>query len=101
VELPVEPPEYNAAHLHNPPPPYPPIAKRLKIEGTVLVRVLVSPAGLPQQIELAHTSGASVLDEAALKAVRNWAFLPARKGTEPIAAWVEIPIDFHLIKQGG
>jgi protein TonB len=100
VELPVVPPEYNAAHLRNPPPPYPPIAKRLRLEGTVRVRVLVSPAGLPQQIELARTSGVSVLDEAALKAVRNWAFIPARRGTEPIAAWVEIPINFHLKQDG-
>ena len=97
-EQPVEPPEYNAAHLHNPPPPYPPMAKRLKIEGTVLVKVLVSPAGLPQQIELARSSGSSILDDAALKGVKNWAFIPARKGTEAIAAWVEIPIHFHLLQ---
>lgn len=100
VDTPVEPPEYNADHLRNPTPPYPPIAKRLKLEGTVLVRVLVSPAGLPRKIELAHTSGVPVLDEAALRAVEKWAFLPARKGTEPIEAWVEIPINFHLKKNG-
>jgi protein TonB len=100
VEVPIVLPLYNADHLRNPPPPYPAIAKRLKIEGTVLVRVLVSPAGLPKKIELAHTSGAPVLDEAALKAVRNWAFVPARRGVEPVEAWVEIPINFHLRKNG-
>jgi protein TonB len=100
VEVAIVLPEYRADHLRNPAPPYPAIAKRLRIEGTVLVRVLVSPAGLPKKIELAHTSGAPVLDEAALKAVRDWAFVPARRGVEPVEAWVEIPINFHLRKNG-
>jgi protein TonB len=100
VEVAIVLPEYRADHLRNPPPPYPAIAKRLRIQGTVLVRVLVSPAGLPKKIELAHTSGAPVLDEAALKAVRDWAFVPARRGVEPVEAWVEIPINFHLRKNG-
>jgi protein TonB len=100
VEVPIVLPEYRADHLRNPPPAYPAIAKRLRIEGTVLVRVLVSPAGLPKKIELAHTSGSPVLDEAALKAVRDWAFVPARRGVEPVEAWVEIPINFHLRKNG-
>lgn len=100
VEVAIVLPEYRADHLRNPAPPYPAIAKRLRIEGTVLVRVLVSPGGLPKKIELAHTSGAPVLDEAALKAVRSWAFVPARRGVEPVEAWVEIPINFHLRKNG-
>lgn len=100
VEVAIVLPEYRADHLRNPAPPYPAIAKRLRIEGTVLVRVLVSPAGLPKKIELAHTSGSPVLDEAALKAVRDWAFVPARRGVEPVEAWVEIPINFHLRKNG-
>ncbi len=100
VEVAIILPEYRADHLRNPAPPYPAIAKRLRIEGTVLVRVLVSPAGLPKKIELAHTSGSPVLDESALKAVRGWAFVPARRGVEPVEAWVEIPINFHLRKNG-
>ena len=100
VEVPITLPEYNANHLRNPPPEYPAIAKRLHLEGTVLVRVLVSPAGLPKKIELARTSGTPVLDDAALKAVKNWAFVPARKGVEPVEAWVEVPINFHLRKNG-
>jgi protein TonB len=100
VEIPIVLPEYNADHLRNPAPAYPAIAQRLHIEGTVLVRVLVSPAGLPKKIELAHTSGTPVLDDAALKAVKNWAFVPARRGVEPVEAWVEVPINFHLKKNG-
>ncbi len=96
VDLPIEPPRYGADYLNNPVPPYPAMAKRLRIEGTVVIRVLVSPSGLPQEVELAHTSGSVLLDEAAMKAVQRWTFIPARQGNKPIAAMVEIPIHFHL-----
>jgi hypothetical protein len=32
----------------------------------------------------------------ALTAVRNWRFLPARRGTEAIADWVDVPVRFRL-----
>lgn len=91
-------PEYHAGYLHNMAPSYPLIAKRMKIEGTVRVRVLISPSGFPQQLELEHSSGFVVLDEAAMKAVRGWSFIPARKGMEAVSSWVEIPINFKLQK---
>jgi protein TonB len=93
---PIEPPIYEAAYLNNPKPPYPPIAKRLHIQGTVLVRALVNPAGSPENVELARSSGSEVLDEAALKAVMGWKFVPARQGDQTVTATVEIPIHFHL-----
>jgi len=37
-----------------------------------------------------------VLDQAALKAVKNWRFVPARRGSEAMVAWVEIPVVFKL-----
>jgi protein TonB len=95
-EPPITPPLYNADYLNNPVPPYPMQAKRSGIEGVVVVRVLVSPSGLPEKVELYRTSGYTMLDEAALKAVKTWTFIPARQGNEPIAAAVDIPIRFHL-----
>jgi protein TonB len=98
VEEPIVLPKYRADHLRNPKPKYPAIAQRLRIEGTVLVQVLVSPAGLPLKVKIVRSSGTPVLDEAALEAVRNWAFVPARRGAEPVESWVEIPIPFTLHK---
>jgi protein TonB len=95
-ELPTTPPLYTADYLNNPIPPYPIQAKRAGIEGIVLVRVLVSPSGLPQKVEVCRTSGYTVLDEAALKAVKNWTFIPARQGKEPITSSAEVPIRFQL-----
>ena len=96
VEVPIVPPNHKAAHLHNPAPQYPAIAKRLRIQGTVMVRVLVNPAGLPLKVELARSSGSPVLDDAALKVVHNWSFVPARRGAEPIEMVLEFPINFRL-----
>jgi protein TonB len=89
-------PKYNAAYLNNRPPSYPQIARRMNIEGTVLLRVLISRAGLPEQVDLEQSSGSSALDNAAIQTVWSWSFIPARKGTEAIAAWVIIPVNFNL-----
>ncbi|MFI5304674.1 MAG: energy transducer TonB [Nitrospiria bacterium] len=99
VEAPIVLPEYEAAYLRNIPPVYPPIAKRMRIEGSVRLRVFVSSAGLPKEIEIVQSSGSTILDDAAVKAVQNWSFVPAKKGTDPVAAWVEIPIKFSLINK--
>jgi protein TonB len=62
----------------------------------VILRVLVSEAGLPQAVEVRDSSHHPRLDQAALEAVRRWRFLPARKGPEPFAAWVLVPLTFSL-----
>ncbi len=90
-------PVYDAEYLHNPKPVYPPVARRMKLEGTVIVHVLVNPAGKPEIVRLGKSSGAAVLDQAALSAVQNWSFIPARQGSKPVSAWVDIPIHFHLV----
>jgi len=94
--LPVIAPIYDADYLSNPVPPYPPAAKRLKLQGTVIVRVLVNPDGKPESANLQKSSGASMLDEAAMNAVKHWSFVPARQGDTPIPAWVDVPILFRL-----
>ena len=92
----IEPPHFNVAYLNNPRPAYPPIARKLGVEGVVLLRVDVSAKGTPEKIVIAQTSGASSLDEAAMKAVQGWTFVPARRGDTPVAHPVEVPIRFQL-----
>jgi protein TonB len=92
----VEPPHFNVAYLNNPRPAYPPIARKLGLEGMVVLRVQVSAGGAPAQVVVAQTSGAPLLDEAALKAVQGWTFVPARRGDTPVAHEVEVPIRFQL-----
>jgi periplasmic protein TonB len=92
----VVPPVYEADYLSNPPPPYPRLSRRLREEGEVELRVRVSPAGQPVAVELARSSGSGRLDEAALQAVRDWRFEPARRGGQAVEAWVRVPILFKL-----
>ena len=90
------PPAFNAAYLRNPPPRYPPAARRNGDEGQVMLKVLVSAEGAPVRVELDQSSGSSLLDGAALEAVRGWRFVPARRGVQNVDGWVRVPLVFRL-----
>lgn len=90
------PPRYNAAYLHNPPPVYPLSARRRGIEGTVLVGAEVGENGESLRVELRKGSGYPILDQVAVEAVKQWRFVPAKRGSQAVVAWVEVPISFKL-----
>lgn len=90
------PPTSTAAYLRNPKPAYPPMAQRRGMQGVVLLMVEVSAKGYPTAVTVKKSSGYRLLDKAALKAVRAWRFAPAKRGSLPIAASVEVPIRFTL-----
>jgi periplasmic protein TonB len=83
-------------YLYNPPPEYPRHARRLGLEGEVLIRTRVLPNGDADEVVLERSSGYALLDQAAIEAVRTWRFRPARRGDEQIVSWVEIPVRFRL-----
>jgi periplasmic protein TonB len=85
-----------ANYSKNPRPPYPHLAQREEWEGTVTLRVQVLPSGRPGVAQVQKSAGHSVLDEAALDAVKGWSFVPATQGGRPVAGWVTVPIAFQL-----
>jgi protein TonB len=87
---------FDADYLHNPKPVYPHASRRLGEQGKVLLRVYVSAAGLAEKVEVKLGSGFARLDQAAEEAVGRWRFVPARRGEQAIAAWVQVPITFQL-----
>lgn len=93
---PLIPPIYNADYLDNPPPQYPATSRRLGERGRVTLRVRVSANGRAERIEIRTSSGFERLDQAAQAAVAGWRFVPARRGEEPTAAWVLIPVSFVM-----
>ena len=93
---PVEAPKFNAAYLSNPAPVYPRRSRMLEEEGIVKLRVHVSAAGKALSVQLFKSSGFSRLDDAALTAVRNWRFVPAKQGNQSIEGWVIVPVSFKL-----
>jgi TonB family protein len=90
-------PVFDAAYLNNPAPYYPQAAKRKGIQGKVMLNVIVKADGTPATVQVYHSSGFSALDEAALEAVRQWKFVPARRGGEFVQASVVVPVDFKMI----
>ena len=92
----VTPPIANAGYLHNPAPDYPESAIERGLEGTVLLRVTVNPEGKATGVQIYQSSGTSALDDAALRTVRHWSFVPAKRGTEAVSGQVIVPVDFSL-----
>lgn len=87
---------FDADYLRNPAPVYPPMSRRRGEEGKVLLAVKVSPDGKAAHVEIRESSGFNRLDEAALRAVQGWRFVPARRGDQPVATSVVVPIIFRL-----
>ncbi|MGH8742241.1 MAG: energy transducer TonB, partial [Burkholderiales bacterium] len=92
----VTPPIFTADYLENPPPAYPAASRRLGEEGRVVLRVLVNAAGGTDEVQIRTSSGHARLDDAARETVRRWRFVPAKRGEQPVPAWVLIPISFRL-----
>ena len=67
-------------------------------EGKVILRVLVSAQGSAESVEIRTSSGSARLDEAAQRTVRNWKFIPARRGDSAVESSVLVPIIFKLEK---
>jgi periplasmic protein TonB len=89
-------PIFNADYLDNPSPPYPTQSRRGGEQGRVILRVLVNPGGAADEVQVRTSSGFARLDQSARETVRRWKFVPARRGAEPVSAWVLIPISFRL-----
>lgn len=97
---PIDPPRFNADYLDNPAPGYPPLSRKQGEQGTVQLRVRVSAAGTALEVSLHKTSGFPRLDQRAIDTVRQWKFVPARQGGQPVDAWVIVPITFSLKSKG-
>lgn len=79
-------------------PVYPQAARQTGIDGTVIVKVQVLENGNPGNVVLQRTSGHDSLDQAAIEAVRQWRFVPARNQDtgRTVACVTTIPVSFRL-----
>jgi TonB family protein len=83
-------------YADNPKPVYPKEARDKGYEGEVVLRVEVLINGRVGQIEIKKSSGYELLDHSALTAVKQWTFIPAKRGEVAIPLWVNIPVKFQL-----
>ena len=75
---------------------YPAMAREKGWQGTTLLKVQVLKNGLVGSLEVLRSSGFSVLDQSALKGVKEWKFIPAKKDGQPAETFVQIPVTFRL-----
>lgn len=90
-------PVFNANYLNNPAPYYPLSAKQKGIQGKVLLSVVVKTDGTAASVTISRSSGCNALDEAALNAVQQWKFIPAKSKGQLVQASVIVPIEFKII----
>lgn len=83
-------------YLQNPAPAYPETALENGWEGTVLLNVHVTGDGKADDVQIKHSSGRKILDNAAVATVAGWSFVPAKQGEQAVDSWVEVPIEFSL-----
>ena len=77
-------------------PSYPSSALRQGIQGTTVLKVHVLIDGHVGDVIVQQSAGHPDLDQAAIDAVRRWRFEPARRGNDPVAMWVLLPVQFQI-----
>lgn len=82
--------------LGNPAPDYPVLALRRRQEGSVLLRILVLENGRAGEVVVTRSSQSTLLDDAAIKTVQQWRFIPAKRGNIPIKGYAIQTITFRL-----
>ncbi|MCI5221114.1 MAG: energy transducer TonB [Candidatus Electrothrix sp. AR4] len=80
----------------NPSPQYPRMARRRGLEGVVTIETKIDINGKVTELRIFASSGHSILDKAALKAVRRWRFSPGTVGGRAQSMWVKVPVRFEL-----
>ena len=75
-------------------PGYPMLARQMKVQGSVVLQVLIGRDGLIQNLQV--VSGPPILASAAREAVRQWHFKPHYEGTESVETQARITVNFTI-----
>jgi len=75
-------------------PTYPPLARQARIQGTVLLRIVISKSG--DVTELSLISGHPLLAPAVIEAVREWKYRPCLRDGEAIEVETVVLVKFAL-----
>jgi protein TonB len=75
-------------------PVYPPLAREARIQGHVMLSVVIGRDGIIQDIKT--TSGHPLLVQAAMEAVRQWQYKPTMLNGNPVEVSTDIDVNFTL-----
>jgi len=81
--------------IYQPKPDYTELATKDKVEGTAVISLVVDEHGLPQHLKVSRGLGDG-LDENAIKALKQYRFNPAMDHGKPVAAYLNIEVNFKL-----
>jgi TonB family protein len=70
-------------------------ARKNKMQGMVLLRVIIGTDGKAHDISVRRSLGMG-LDERAIDAVKQWRFEPGKKDGQPVPVEVSFEVSFHL-----
>jgi TonB family protein len=77
-------------------PKYDEQARAAKIEGSVLVSLVVDENGVPRNVKVVRSLDPG-LDQKAIEAVQQWKFRPGQKDGNPVAVQAQIQVTFKLL----
>jgi TonB family protein len=75
-------------------PQYPPAAKKAKIQGTVVLRVVIGDDGNVKNIQV--VSGPNELQQSSIDAVRQWTYKPYLLNGDPVEVKTTVNIIYSL-----
>jgi periplasmic protein TonB len=75
-------------------PTYPPLARAARIQGTVLLRAIISRTGTIENLQ--RISGQPMLVGAAIDAVRQWRYRPYILNGDPVEVETQVTVKFSL-----
>lgn len=75
-------------------PEYPELAKRARVSGLVIMQVIVNEGGAVEEVKIVR--GHPLLNDAALRAVRQWRYSPYLLNGEPIPVSATVTVKFVL-----
>ncbi len=82
--------------LDGPKPAYPPDMKQVGVEGSVVIRAVVSTEGKLLNPRVVNTVTNPAFSDAALEAVSHWRFKPSELNGQPVEVSTTITVNFTL-----
>ena len=82
--------------IHRVNPTYAPGSRGVRVEGSVMFESVITSRGAPTALRVVKSLAEDV-DRAALDAVKQWRFDPAKKDGKPVAVRVTIEVAFHAM----
>lgn len=80
--------------IHRVQPEYPALARQARIQGTVVLRAIISRDGRIENLQV--VSGHPMLVQAAIEAVRQWRYRPYVLNDQPVEVESQVTVNFSL-----